>query len=45
MLSIVTPKYLVESTVFSFELFMYSRVRVFLFFGENNIATVFWAES
>ena len=41
MLSIVTPKYLVESTVFSLVPFMHSRVKIFLFFGEKTMATVF----
>ena len=40
-LSIVTPKYRVESTVSSFFPFIYSRVAVLLFLGENNMATVF----
>ena len=41
VLSIVTPKYRVESTVFSFVPFILSLVKIFLFLGENTIATVF----
>ena len=41
MLSIVTPKYLVDSTVCSFFPFIFNRVKIFLFLGENTIATVF----
>ena len=40
-LSIITPKYRVVSTVSSFFPFIYSRVAVLLFLGENNMATVF----
>ena len=40
-LYIVAPKYRVESTVFSFNPFIYSRVKIFIFLGENTIATVF----
>ena len=44
-LSMVTPRYLVESTVFNFEPLIYSHVRTFLFLGEKTIATVFfWAK-
>ena len=41
-LSMVTPRYLVQSTVFSFDPFIYSLVRIFLFLGENTMATVFF---
>ena len=40
-LSELSIVYLVESTVFSLEPPMYSRVKIFLFFGENTIATFF----
>ena len=41
VLSIVTPKYRVDSTVFSLDPFIHRRVKIFLFLGENTIATVF----